>query len=457
MHLKKQPKILFFFFFFVITVQTLLFAPIYSNAETNNLNITSNWLSVQTTGFVDLTPNAYENDLFTEIGGYDLIEFENLGLLFEDTTNEVLVYGGKITFGFEMSAFTSVDYEDMYPHININSEYTDWFFGLNRYQLLGAYYTSYDFSYREIDYGDIRVPHDYNGYIPLTVSMKDLTMTSGSMTIGGTTLPTPEYIFDLMTVNTEIVRSEVVGEYEDRFIDINNIDEGKVNFAVLTDLLPEQSAVVDWYQNAGIGWRAGSIENGQTLQQYVVYGDGSTYQNPDPNIDKEFTFNVGMELKPSAYEYVQYNDITKGSIILWEWGLFAGNIDTVYGPATERLRRVVAIHPVNHMIHWDYSVEVLVYATIPSTAEITETVLNNPYLQYGDFVWDTSITGEYNVEVPIVVGSFLLDWIDWIIWIVVIVIIVIIIWIVFKSITVGAILKKKKDKNTQTINVNIKK
>ena len=435
-----------------------MFSPLYSNAvETENLSIQSNWLSVTTDGFVDLTPNAYENDLFLELGGYDLIEFENLGLLIEDTTNDILIYGGKITFGFEMTALTSVDYQDKYPNIDINSQYEDWFFGLNRYQLLGAYYTEYDFSYREVDYGSINVPHDYSGYIPLTVSMKDLTITSGSMTINGITLSTPEYIFDVMEVDTGLIRSDVIGDYEDHFIGINNIDEGKITFTVLTDLLPSQTAVVDWYENAGIGWQAGPIVSGQTLQQSVIYGGGGTYQNPNPNINKEFTFNVNMELKPSAYEYVQYNDITKGSIILWEWGFFAGNIDTVYGPSTQSLKRVVAVHVINHMIHWDYTVEVYVYATIPSTAEITETVLSDPYLRYGDFVWDTSITGDYDVQVGIVVGSMLLELLPWIIGIVIVIIIILVVYIGFKLLMTKTIVEKGKDFGRQPVSINIEK
>ncbi len=419
--MKHNSKILFFSFLF-ITIQAFIFLPINTSAETSNLNISANWLSVQTTGFVDLTPNQYENDLFTEIGGYDLLEFENLGLLIENTNDEVLVYGGKITFGFELTALTTVDYSDMYPKMDIDYKRTVPFFVLVRAQLGGSIVSLYSLSYREVNYGDIHIPHEYNGYIPLTVSMKDLTMNTGSMTIGGETLATPEFIFDVMEVDTKIIRSDVVGEYEDHFIDINQITEGKVNFNVQTDLLPTQTAVVKYMNDAGIGWRAGSVEEGQTLQRHIVYGGGGTHQNPNPNIDKEFTFNVGMKLKPSVYEYVQYNDITKAGVILWEWGFFSGNIDVQYGPTTQRVKRVVAVHIVNHMVHWDFSVEVLVYATIPSNAELTKTVLSDPYLQFGDFIWDTSITGDYKVEVPITAGSFLIAILPWLIGIVIVII-----------------------------------
>lgn len=456
--MRNKSKFLFFSFFLIITIQIFFAIPIYSNAETSNLSIKANWLSVQTSGFVDVSPNPYENDLFTEIGGYDLIAFENLGLMFESTTDEVLVYGGRITFGFEVNAFTAVDFRDMYPKININSKYSSTYFGLSRYKLSGAYYSDYSFSYSQIDYGSIHVPHEYNGYIPLTVSMKELTPTSGSITIGGTTLDTPEYIFDIMEVDTKSVYMDVVGQYEDRFIGINNIDEGKVNFAVQADLLPQQSQVVKWCQSAGIGWKAGTVQNGRHLQQYIRYGDGSTFQNPNPNIDKSYTFNVGMKLKPSAYEYVQYNTITKASIILWEWGLFAGCIDVVSGPATSSLKRVVAVHVINHRIHWDYSVDVYVYATIPSTAEITETVLNSPALQFGNFVWDTSITGDYEVEVPIIAGSMLLELLPWIIGIVVIVVIIAVIVVIFKFTIVGSFFKKGKEITQQpTVKININK
>ena len=415
------------------------------------MNISANWLSAQTTGFVDLTPNQYENDLFTEIGGYDLLEFENLGLLYEDTNDEFLVYGGRVIFGFELTALTTVDYEDMYPKIDTDHKSTVPYFGLVRAQLFNTITSLYSLSYREVDYGSIHVPHEYNGYIPLTVSMKDLTMNTGSMTIGGETLATPEFIFDVMEVDTKIIRSDVVGEYTDRFIDINQITEGKVNFNIQTDLLPTQTAVVDYMNDAGIGWRAGSVEEGQTLQRKVIYGGGGTHPNPNPNIDKEFTFNVGMKLKPSAYEYVQYNDITKASVLLWEWGFFSGNIDVQYGPTTQRVKRVVAVHIVNHMIHWDFSVEVLVYATIPSNAELTQTVLSDPYLQYGDFIWDTSITGDYNVDVPITAGSFLLAILPWLIGAIIVIVIILILYLYIKR-------KSKQGFGRQpAIHINIKK
>ena len=451
MLIKKNSKFLFFSFFFIIIIQTLFVIPIYSNAETENLSITANWLSVQNDGFVDLTPNEYENDLFIELGGYDLHKFENKGLLFEDTTDETLVYGGIITLGFEMTALTTVDHEDMYPKINIDSKTTVPYFGLVRATLGGAITSLYSLSYREIDYGSVYVPHEYNGYIPLTVSMKNLTATSGSMTVDGTTLKTPEYVFDVMGVETDINRSDIIGEYEDRFIDINQITEGKVNFDVQTDLLPTQTKVVDYMNDAGIGWRAGSVEEGQTIQQFTIYGEGGTHPNPNPNIDKEFTFNVGMKLKPSAYEYVQYNDITKAGVLLWEWGFWSGNLDVQYGPTTSRLKRVVAVHVVNYMIHWDYSVEVYVYATIPSTAELTQTVLDDPYLQMGDFVWDTSITGDYKVEVPITEGAFLLAILPYLIGFIVIVVIILIIYLYIKR-------KKKQNFRQQpAIHVNINK
>ncbi len=441
--MKHNSKIFFFSFLVLITTQTFFVLPISGSAETSNLNISANWLSAQTTGFVDLTPNPYENDLYTEIGGYDLIEFENLGLLVESTTDELLVYGGKITFGLEMTALTTVDHTDMYPKININYKRTVPFFGLVRAQMGGSIASLYSLSYREINYGDVYVPHEYNGYIPLTVSMKELTTTTGSMTINGKTLPTPEYVFDIMEVDTRIIRSDVVGVYEDRFIDINNIKEGNVNFDVQTDLFPEQTAVVKYMNDAGIGWRPGTVEEGQTLQRKIIYGGGGTHQNPNPNNDKEFTFNVGMKLKPSAYEYVQYNEITKAGVLLWEWGLWAGNIDVQYGPTTQRVKRVVAIHVVNHMIHWDFSVEVLVYATISSNAELTETVLSDPYLQFGDFIWDTSITGDYDVKVPITTGPLFLALFDIFVWIVVIAIVILGVW-VFAKIGIPLILRKSE-------------
>ena len=99
---------------------------------------------------------------------------------------------------------------------------------------------------------------------------------------------------------------------------------------------------------------------------------------------------------------VQYNDIRGAEIKYWCWGLWEGDIDVITSPHTWTApKRVVAVHTRNNFIHVDFTVDVEFYATIQSTAELTQSILADPYLKRGDMVWDTSFTGDYDVSVAL--------------------------------------------------------
>lgn len=440
---RKLKKQIFFFSisFLLFLSQTTTFISFSKGFDPETTTIKAEWLSVTTSGFVDTSPHSWEDDISINIGGEDLLEFENLGIVTTESDDTRVVYKSRVKLGFEVSASTSVDYRKIYPNANLQAQYSQWFFGLNRYKISGAFYTHYDVSWTYFDFGDTLNVHDYKGFIPITVGMKELTGTSGSMTINGETLATPEYISDILQTKVEMVRSKPIGVYTDVYDDINDITEGIVEFDVQADLLPDQQNIVDWYKNAGIGWSAGDIERGQTLQQSIVAAAKSTYHNPNPAVEKSYTFNLGMEIQPEVFEIVQYNTITKASIILWEWGFWAGNIDTVYGPSTESVKRTIGVHPINQELRWDLTLDAYIYATIPSTAELTTTILEDPYLRMGDFVWDTSITGDYDVKVPITAEPLLLGLLDILFWIIVIAVIILVIWI-FAKIGIPLILRK---------------
>jgi len=393
--------------------------------------VKSDWLYVQAGDFGDSSPHDWENKVMVNTGGEDLIAFENVGII--SSNEEEVVYKAEATFGFELTAHTYVGYKDVYPNIDLEVPYKSTFFC---YEKQSTYPTKYYYyvKYNEIELGSMR-EHIYEGVVPVSVGIKDIVPTKGSITLNGETFSVPQYVPEVKQVNVQMVRDGIVGEYTDDFINVVGIEEGNVRLEIFKDDLGSiPQAVVDKVNSFNLGWTAGQITRGQTYQQLIVSGSqaGATFHNPNPAEDKELTFNLNMVLQPEVYEYSQYNDIRYGHIQYDDWFLWQGTINVVSGPISKTTpKRIVAVHTDNPYLHYDFTVKVDFYATIPSTAELTEAILDDPYLKAGDFVWDTSFTGDYNVSVQLSTFDIFGGW-GWLILIVIIAIIIIALYIVYK-------------------------
>ena len=53
------------------------------------------------------------------------------------------------------------------------------------------------------------------------------------------------------------------------------------------------------------------------------------------------------------------------------------------------------------------------YATIPVTAELSQTILADPYLKRGDMVWDSDFTGVYEVTLAPTKGDPISNFFEW--------------------------------------------
>jgi hypothetical protein len=431
-NLKHKSKYFFIFFIFTFIIGLSSFS-LFATAFTNEseLTVKSNWFYETIGSFQQADKKSWENNIKFASGGEDLLAFENHGIVSYNDT-EVL-YKATARFGFEMTAHTYVGYDDIYPNIDINEKHVERFFSIKRYYWNTMTWSFHDVSWSAINYGDVTQKHEYVGSVPVTVGIKDLTPPSGVIDLNGITFTIPGYKYNIIQAGVLQVRDGEVGSYNDYFTNVGEVDEGNVEFEALDDNFNAvEQNIIGYYQKQDLGWSAGIPERGRTLFQSYIDTDqeGTTYHSISTELDEPFTFPVAVNLQPEVFEYVQYNTITEAGIDYWAWGIYNGDIITWASPATRNVKRVVAVHTKNNFLHWDFYVDVELYATVPSTAQLTQSILEDPYLKCGDMVWDTSFTGEYHVSTPLTqhdpleaLGEYILGLFtgsfSWLIWLII--------------------------------------
>ncbi len=368
--------------------------------DDNTSIIKANWLYVGL-GDVD-TGELPRNKIVFSSGGESFTEFENLGVF--SVTDDAILYKARAKYEFSITAHTIVGIRNEFPNLNLDKHVKELFLAIIRAKMYGNFMETYSAEWNQLDYGGNVNLFEYSVFLPVTVGIKELTGMNGSVTLGNATYHTPYIKGDVLKVTVANLTSSPIGVYNDTFENLSNIDEGKVSLVEMDDFDSDQQKIINYYNDYGLGWQAGPIQRGATITQSKVGGSqiGTGFNNPNPANNRMFTFDLYTLLAPETYEYVQYNHIRKAGVVFWEWGFWAGNLDAVYGPASSVApKRVVGAHVCNFALRWTFDVDVEFVASIPTTAELSRTILNDPYLIMGDWVWDGSIVGDYDVEPPL--------------------------------------------------------
>jgi len=393
-----KTKSFFSFFFLLLTVQLIIVAitPSGFAYDPETVVIKSNWLYIDTGDFIDSSPHSWENNLVVTSGGEDLLDFKNLGII--SASNDEILYKAEATFGFEITAHTSVGVLDAFPELNTEAEKEVAFLDYSKINWLGIRYAHYRYSTRwhYADLGQL-YQHDYSGLIPVTVGIKPLSSTSGDITINGNTFNIPTYISNTLQVHVADLNSKEIGNYTSEYKNVADSQEVTVSFTNMDDTSNVVDKVLDYLESHQIGIDATrDPEPGPQLQQSKVDGSqpGATFHNPNPIDNNYYTFNLYTSLAPEVRKDIQTIKVTQVAIGYYDPTLFSdAYIEVAWGPYTLDQRRTVGVHTQNYVLHWDFMVDVEFLATIPSNAELTESVLSDPYLKMGDWVWDTSIMG----------------------------------------------------------------
>ena len=421
----------------ILLIQTISITPLSTAISTSDAVVTEDWMSVNEGTFVDTTPDSRENKLFSYVGGKDLISFKNLGVSNTKTTDEILVYEAEVIFGFELTMYTFAAFDNIFPKIKIDNYVYEQFFSVETSMLYPArrWTETYDVGYIDVKLGE-KVSHEYTGSIPITVGFKDWTGKK-PLTVNGVEISTPYYSADISHVKTVDIRGGEVGGYEDVFVDSTGFREGTVDFTKNEDASDETGKILDWLDSKNLGWTGNEKTYNTGIQQSVPTAPPDDYDNAHPATNKEFSFSVSAQLRPEVYAIK--NDIELRTAAIWFHQEFWGDwfLTVMQSPETRMIKRTVGVHVVNQFVHWDFTVKMIIYASVQNSAELSESRSLDPYLEMGDFIWDTGFVGVREVEVR--PPSDPED--DWWIWLIVILIVGVGAYIGYK------ILKKRSERS----------
>ncbi len=426
MNRKNKSLILLVSIVSILLIQTISFAPHATAVSTSDAVITEDWMSVTKGTFVDTSPDSRENKLWSYVGGKDLLSFTNLGVSNTKTNDAVLVYEAEVILGFEMTMYTSAAFDNIYPNIDIDNTIKTPFFGVGFTRLYPlAWWTNvYDVGYNDIVLGT-KVDHDYTGSIPITVGFKTWTGKQ-PLTVNGVKISTPYYSADISNVKTVNIRSGEVGGYEDVFVDSTGFREGTVDFTTSEDTPGDIMDTLEWLEGKNLGWTGSEDTYNSGIQQSVITAPYGNYDNAHPATNKEFSFSVPAQLRPEVYSIK--NDIElRTAAIVFEQQLFGDwKLTVLSQPATRMIKRTVGVRVINQFVHWDFTVKMIVYATVVNSAELSQSILDDPYLEMGDFIWDTGFVGVREVDVRV------LDAPNPLIWLVIAVVAGVVLFIVYR-------------------------
>lgn len=435
--MKLSNKFFFFFFFSIlILIPISSFIPnVVAVEDTQVLGV--DLLSIDTGNFVDLTPGDTIRSLKSNFGGRDLLDFENLGMVSYDEDTKTAIYGGIITFGAEVNAYTSVLCEDAYPisggsdfdkqtehmflsyqmwkHINIA--------GLSCSNPLSIAYAtkqvskkSYSINYREIEFGKL-YSHNYDGTLPFKINMDTGLFLSkvGELEVGGQTFTVPKITTNFKTVREVSKRGGEVGSYEDRFTgEGEGIDEVSVEIIIGKPTWSSDiEELTEWFNyEMTDALKIGNIsrpEDYPTIQQSVK--DLSLQEYPVSGIQDSVTIPYKVHLQPEIRKIPQTITLKYGNFHWWQCCQYYKNAPVVI---TNTYERIVGMHVYNVFVHTDFEIKVEVAMSCKFGAELSESFLDDPNLVISDRIWSGAIYGTSTAKQVLPWEPSAWDWLIWV-------------------------------------------
>lgn len=440
--MKTKTKLFFFFFislFFFIPISS--FTPFVNAGNIANPIISTDILSVQLGDFQDSTPGDGSGKLDYIPGGFDLISFENLGQYGEPNyeTGEV-IYRAKVKWGFEVNAWTSTLFRNIYPFIDIDNveevpflsiqywKHAECFTKLIEYQTSTPQYKikfndidfgtttktwkvedGFDFSSGGVDVSGSYLQHNYHGSIPITVGIDSGLAYSGEISVAGQKFTVPMLTSDILYTKIVDMRGGECGSYEDRYS-----NQGFSTASVTVDV-PDgtwsstTTKLTDWFNNQKVGTISEKSNATISIQQsiYDLSYKGSTIHASGAS--NEQRFSLPIHIQPEVTKLRGYFNVMCG---WFHWFSCCGTYRKNPWTVDERVIRDVSVHVQNMFVHYDLEMESELFMTCRFSGEISETFLEDPNLVISDMIWDTSYWGDQTVHIKLPKET---SWYDWII------------------------------------------
>ena len=261
----------------------------------------------------------------------------------------------------------------------------------------GTNIAEYKVGYYAVDF-NVRYNHEYNGYFPITIGLKDLKEGSGELVLGDYTFDMITIAYDVRTVKCTNRYDDTVGDYEDIYVSFNAVDEGSLSLVSVTEQTANKEVMDYINQEADIGWVKGNIGSPITLQNYKVGGTGRTETCTLSSAGGDLSqFNLATILQPEITETRQYNTITWAKI-WWDYDdlpfISPAGMGFDAGPSTKDVPRRVSAKAINRFMHWELEGDFDLYTTVVIAGELSESELADPDFSQGDWVWDDTWQGD---------------------------------------------------------------
>lgn len=398
-----------------------------------------NVLSVSLGSFQDTTLGDGSGKLKAIPGGYDLSSFENLGEYSRDLSTNKILYYARVKFGFEVNVWTTILYNNIFPNINLNkkAEYpflsiaywkhiADWAKWMGGYKLYDKSYTA---QYKEIDFGSIYNRHNYDGTLPISITINPGMKFSGEIYLDGSAFTVPQLTSDIVSVKIADMRGGECGSYEDYYSD-QDLSEGSATLTVLDPTISGTSQkIVDWLNDHDLGYqKRGDVayDSGASIQQAIrdLSYKGDVF--PDTTISNTLDLDLPVQIQPEVKKFREYIDFNYGH---FRYFTCCGDImePSVDGYSVER---DVSVHVYNQFIHYDLELEADFFMTCQFEGAISQSFLDDPNLHISDMLWDTAILGSHKVDVGLTIEQ---NWLTYLIWIIVIIVIISVAYLVYRK------------------------
>jgi len=256
--------------------------------------------------------------------------------------------------------------------------------------------------------------HDYEGHIPITVTMHEDWGTINELNVAeGLNLYNPKILAEVKKVVVDVVRSDIVGDYNDVYKGGKD-SFGSVSVQTYDSALPSLGAgarkaeVTQNIQDLDLGCTFGdridglTVLGGKTGQSFVqAEPTGIVFDNMEST--PSFQFNLPARIKPEI-SYCSQNVEVRWARLEWDYEDVLWSEATVKvkdGPIENVYPRYPSVHVTNRYVHQEFNVEMNFIASMQFNPELGGVILSDPFVISGDFVWDESLYGESDYTIPL--------------------------------------------------------
>ena len=393
---KKKTVAIFVMIVFSLFLSTLPTSKGIAMPSNDENTITSDWLYL---GVTDVNPNDH---LKIYKGGKDLIEAANLGSI--DNKDGTFTFQYRVTFGFEIYAYTTETVNTIWPNMNDDNQINVEFLHIARWHDIqpqpGLKYTV---SFTSADLGDINYRH-YNEQIPITIGLNpnfEFHDYSGEE-LGDIKISKSYYDYKAKSLKVADSEWSEVGKYDDILTQPDDKDQW---VDIGTDYIgdPEEGVTdgqaLNFIRENNLGVRRVSSFVKTERQKLIDEGSQGSFDNTEWG---KHTFTDQIQISPQVtvtknkinrrHLYTEHHTFSWPSNWMNTWknwdfsSDYSGDEDVPYV--------IQSSHVYNYAIHKEYETTIVFQSNVEiENYEEAESLLSKPEFSTGDWIWQSERGG----------------------------------------------------------------